>query len=229
MRAVIYVRTSTDTQATGLAAQRMACKRYCEEKGWEYDIVEDNAISGASTARPGLNKMMAALPDKRWEAIVVFSFSRLSRSIEHLFTLHGQIRRADVELVSLTEKVDTTTPIGKAMFGIMGVLAEMERDQRSESTKAGLQAAKERGTFNPRKKKKVTYEDIQEIKRLYTQGFTQKELGAKFGVCRASISYYLRDVVNIANRDGTVTTRKEEYKPEYDKEAISAKRTGTLD
>ena len=207
MNVVIYARTSTDKQATGLEAQIMACKEYCEKKGWLYEVISDEAVSGARQERPGLNMMQARLSGRCWDAVVVYSFSRLSRSLTHMLDLHKLFTSAGVELVSITEQLDTTTPMGKAMFGIIGVLSEMQRDVHAEATRNGLRAAMKRGTFDPFKRK-LPEEKIDEIKRLYKAGITQAELAERYGVIQPTISLYVNDVYQPRVNGQCVRTKK---------------------
>ena len=81
----LYARVSTDQQATGLESQVRALKIYCEHNGiTEFEIFNDENISGAKESRPSLNRLMAAVEDDQVSQVVCFSFSRFARSTTHL-------------------------------------------------------------------------------------------------------------------------------------------------
>jgi len=95
------------------------------------------------TERPKLTELLAYA--RKGVQIVVYKLDRLSRSTKHLIELSEEFERKDIELVSIQDKLDTTTSIGKAMFKMLAVLSEMERDIIAERTKAGLNSARARG------------------------------------------------------------------------------------
>ena len=76
---------------------------------------------------------------------MVVRLDRLARSLAHMAALGEELRALDVELVSLTEGIDTATPTGRALFGMSGVFAQLEADLIRERTKAGVAAARRRG------------------------------------------------------------------------------------
>jgi DNA invertase Pin-like site-specific DNA recombinase len=145
MKAVLYIRVSTEDQTIGLDAQLAKLKAWSElndaEVVGEY---RDAGISGTREDRPGL---AAALDTacKHKAAIVVYSLSRLSRSTSHCIALADRLAKHDADLVSITEKIDTTTAAGRMVFRLLGSLAEFERDQIAERTASALQCKKARG------------------------------------------------------------------------------------
>jgi DNA invertase Pin-like site-specific DNA recombinase len=89
------------------------------------------------------------MADARWrafDAIAVFRFNRFARSVSHLARALDEFRALEIEFVSLHEAVDTSIPMGRAMFHICGAFAELEREIIRERVKAGLQNARRRGT-----------------------------------------------------------------------------------
>lgn len=86
------------------------------------------------------------------DTLVVWKLDRAGRSLKHLIELVGGLEKLGVDFVSLTEKIDTTTPGGKLVFHIMGALAEFERDLIRERTSAGLESARDRGRKGGRPK-----------------------------------------------------------------------------
>lgn len=141
MKAVFYVRCSTEGQATegvSLEAQLTKLRAWAEFSDAEVvGIFEDAGISGMRDDRPGLAAAMETAC-KHQAALVVYSLSRLSRSTSHTIELAERLGKAKAELISLSEKIDTTTAAGKMVFRMLATLAEFERDQIAERTTAAL-------------------------------------------------------------------------------------------
>jgi DNA invertase Pin-like site-specific DNA recombinase len=130
-----YARVSTldqnpALQITGLKAA--GCERIFTEKA-----------SGAQRERPELQAALSYL--RSGDTLVVWKLDRLARSIQQLLQTVDTLQTSGIELRSLTESIDTTTPSGRLVFHIFSALAEFERAVIRERTSAGLQAAKERG------------------------------------------------------------------------------------
>ena len=113
-----YIRVSTNDQNTDLqreALERANCERIFEDK-----------LSGAKIKRPGLNRMLKAL--KPGDTVVVWKLDRLGRSLIQLADLLQLFKKMDVEFHSLTDSINTSTPMGRFTYHIMSALAEMERE-----------------------------------------------------------------------------------------------------
>ncbi len=140
MKAIGYIRVSTQGQVeegVSLSAQRAKIEAWCFAN--DYDLVgiyEDAGISGIKSDREGLQLALAEA--EKGTALVVYSLSRLTRSTKDMLHLSEQLEKRGTDLVSLTEKIDTTTAAGKMVFRMLAVLNEFERDQISERTKAAL-------------------------------------------------------------------------------------------
>ncbi|HCZ3560526.1 TPA: recombinase family protein, partial [Escherichia coli] len=130
-----YIRVSTNDQNTGLQRNALECAG-CEQ------IFEDK-MSGNTTQRPGLKRALKKL--KPGDTLMVWKLDRLGRSMRHLVALTDELQQQGINFRSLTDNIDTSTPMGRFFFHIMGALAEMERELIVERTRAGLAAARERG------------------------------------------------------------------------------------
>jgi DNA invertase Pin-like site-specific DNA recombinase len=139
-----YARVSTDEQNSSLQLQALQAAGCAS-------IVEDHGLSGAQTARPGLDQVLNRL--QAGDVLVVWRLDRLSRSLVHLIELIDRIGRSRAGFMSLTEAIDTTTAGGRLVFHIMGALAEFERGLISERTRAGMKAAQRRGKHIGRPRK----------------------------------------------------------------------------
>jgi len=139
-----YARVSTDDQNADL--QLAALKRAgCES------IFKDEGISGATTKRPALLRCLKTL--EPGDTLIVWKLDRLGRSLRDLIAMLDDLRARGIKFQSLTEHIDTETPTGRAMWQMIGVLAELERSMIAERTRAGVKAAQHRGVKFGRKPK----------------------------------------------------------------------------
>lgn len=106
-------------------------------------VFTDAGISGTKADRPGLVAALAAVG--KGDALVVYSLSRLSRSTRHMLELSDRLEKVGADLVSISEKIDTTSAAGKMVFRMLAVMAEFERDQISERTTTAMQHKKSKG------------------------------------------------------------------------------------
>ena len=129
-----YARVSTDDQ--NLALQLAALnKAGCTTA----TIFKDKGLSGASSKRPALQRCLKKL--SHGDTLIAWKLDRLGRSLRDLITMLDDRRARGVKFHSLTEAIDTATPTGRAMWQMIGVLAELERSLISERTRAGVKAA----------------------------------------------------------------------------------------
>ncbi len=139
MKAAIYIRVSTQEQVENysIEAQRERLEAYCKAKGWTvYEIYIDGGYSGASIERPALQSMLQDL--KKIDVVVVYKLDRLSRSQrDTLELIEEHFLKNQVDFVSVTETLDTSTPFGKAMIGILSVFAQLERETIAERMRMG--------------------------------------------------------------------------------------------
>ena len=148
MRVVGYVRVSTGHQAdegVSLDAQAARIRAWAEANGaGGVAMYRDEGISGKNVRnRPGLEAALAAVG--KGDALVCYSLTRLSRSNIDMQNIAKTLERRGADLVSLSEKIDTTSAAGKMVFRLLAVLAEFERDQISERTACALRYKKARG------------------------------------------------------------------------------------
>lgn len=139
MRAALYLRVSTQEQVENysIEAQRERLEAYCKSKGWAvYNVYVDGGYSGANMDRPALQQMLSDLPNI--DVVVVYRLDRLSRSQRDTLTLiEDYFLKNNTDFVSITETLDTSTPFGKAMIGILSVFAQLERETIAERMRLG--------------------------------------------------------------------------------------------
>lgn len=149
MRAFGYARVSTTGQAedgVSLDAQRARIAAWCLANDVELaDVFVDAGLSGSrADNRPALVAALDAAC-KAGGVLVVYSLSRLARSTKDTITIGERLDKAGADLVSLTEKIDTTTAAGKMVFRMLAVMAEFERDLVSERTRGAMAHKKSKG------------------------------------------------------------------------------------
>ena len=146
-RAALYVRYSTHSQDDNhsVAIQLERTKLLCASKGWVVvDEFIDPAYSGSNMERPALQEMLTRLAE--YEVVVVYRLDRLSRSQRDTMTLiQDYFLKNNVDFVSVSETLDTTTPFGLAMIGILAVFAELERATITERLQGGIDKRVEAG------------------------------------------------------------------------------------
>jgi DNA invertase Pin-like site-specific DNA recombinase len=145
-RAAIYVRVSTDEQS--VENQEAELRATAERMGHEIVAVyRDKGFSGAKgrNGRPGFNAMHRDAARRRFDMVMAWSVDRLGRSLQDLVAFLSELHALKIELYLHQQGLDTTTPAGKAMFQMMGVIAEFERTLIQERVRAGMARAKREG------------------------------------------------------------------------------------
>jgi DNA invertase Pin-like site-specific DNA recombinase len=171
-----YCRVSTEEQNPDLqlaALKAAGCERIFTDKA-----------SGATTKRPQLKKCLELLDAD--DVLTVWKMDRLGRSLRDLITMLDDLKGRGVAFQSLTESIDTTTPTGRAMWQMVGVLAELERSLIKERTKAGRASAMARGVKMGRKPK-LSPQQIHHAKELIEHGKSAKEVAKLLGVGLATV------------------------------------------
>lgn len=183
-----YARVSTNDQSLDLqidALDKAGCEKIYQEK-----------ISGMKDERPQLNELIEYA--REGDILVVYKLDRLGRSTKKIIELSEQLEQRGIELVSIRDNIDTTTAVGKAMFRMLAVLAEMERDLIVERTKAGLESARVRGRKGGRPKKDNRL--VEKAIKLYkSKQYTVKEIEDMTGVSKATLYRTLRKVKDVRN------------------------------
>lgn len=173
-----YARVSTDDQNPDLqlaALKRAGCKKTFVDEG----------KSGATLSRPALLRCLKQL--EHGDTLVVWKLDRLGRSVRDLVNVLHDLTNRGVQFQSLTEQIDTTHPLGKAMLHMVALLAELERGIIVERTKAGQLAAKKRGVkFGA--KPKLSAAQVDHARQLIKQeGKATSEVAALLNVSRATL------------------------------------------
>jgi DNA invertase Pin-like site-specific DNA recombinase len=144
MQTALYLRVSTAQQKPDLQVDGV--HGYAARAGLEI-VAEylDRAVSGRQEGRPQLQALMRAARQHEFACVVVWKFDRFARSVSHLLRALEEFNHLRIRFISVQDQVDTASPMGKAMFTIMGAMAELESSLISERVKAGMAAARARG------------------------------------------------------------------------------------
>jgi DNA invertase Pin-like site-specific DNA recombinase len=149
MRAVGYVRVSTETQGAsglGLEAQRAAIGAEAERRGWDIEVAEEVGSGRSVRERPVLRGVLGGL--RRGDALVVAKMDRLSRSVGDAGKVLDEARRKGWNLVVLDLGLDLSTPTGEAMANMLATFAQLERRLIGQRIKEAFAAKRERGDPN---------------------------------------------------------------------------------
>lgn len=180
----IYSRTSTDKQDTGLEAQQRTLREWCKANGHTHYLeFSDAGVSGMKSSRPEFNRMMEKVRAGQIKTVLVYSFSRFARSTKHLIDSLEEFNRLGVAFISKTEALDTSSPLGKAMFTIIAALAQLERDLTAERVRNGLRNAVAKGKILGRPKERKDGP----ILKLHREGLEGKEIAARLGISRFKV------------------------------------------
>ena len=178
MRIGIYARVSTKDQSCELQIRDL--RAYCAARGFELvrEYV-DVGQSGAKDSRPELNILMGDARKRQFDAIVVWRFDRFARSTKHLLLALEEFRSLGIQFISYQENMDTSSPLGQALFTIVSAVAQLERDLIRERVSAGLRNARANGKKLGRPKSSVDRERILELK---AEGQSLRQIAANLGV-----------------------------------------------
>lgn len=172
-RVACYCRVSTTDQATGMESQVRVLKQYCEQNNIiNVEFFTDEGVSGTKSSRPALDRMMMAVDSDEISSVVVYSFSRFARSTTHLLNALQIFKKKGVHFVSLTEKIDTNSAVGIAIFSILASISQLERDLIADRVKIGLTNARAKGKLIGRKKMR----DSDLIRKLLKSGLTYRAI-----------------------------------------------------
>jgi len=189
LRAALYARVSTDRQST--ENQLRELRQTAERLGWVVvgEFI-DHGISGAKGRkdRPQLDALLKGVARKDFDIVASWSVDRLGRSLIDLVNMLQELHSTGVDLYLHQQGINTTTPAGKALFGMMGVFAEFERGMIQERVKAGMARAKSKGTKsgNAIGRPAVSTDIEIQIRNLRAEGIGMLKIAKKAG-CGVSV------------------------------------------
>lgn len=189
-RAAIYARVST---VAGQSPQMQldVLREYAARRGLA--VVEefvDHGVSGARDHRPELDRLMVGARRRAFDVVLVYRFDRFARGVRHLVTALDEFQALGVEFVSYSESLDTSTPMGRAMFSIVAALCELERDIIVERSVEGQRRARARGTHIGRPRRDV---DEARVLWLRAEGVSLRGIARAVAASRSVVTRVVRE------------------------------------
>jgi len=158
---------------------------FAERKGFQ--VVReyvDEGVSGVKQSRPALDELMRDARMGLLDVVVVWRFDRFSRSVLHLVQSLEEFRALQVDFVSLSEAIDTSTPMGRMIFTITGAFAEFERNVIRERVVAGMGRARAEGKHLGRPRRIF---DRDRAKELKASGMSLRQIAEELGVGKDTV------------------------------------------
>ena len=183
-KVAIYTRVSTHDQKT-LSMQLEKCSAYANSRGWNITHKFQEVGSGA-IQRPKRADLFKMCIKREIDVVIVWKLDRWRRSTADIVSTLKELQDLGVEFVSITEALDFTTAMGRAMSSLLAVFAEFEREMISERVKAGLAQARLKGKRLGRPPVVRNQED--EIKKLWKKYGNKMIVAKKLGISRRSVA-----------------------------------------
>ena len=186
-RVGIYARVSTNRQCP--ESQLLPLREYATARGFEIVSEYVDVISGSKDSRPELARLMADAAKRRLDAVAVWKFDRFARSTRHLVTALEQFNALGVDFISLSESIDTSTPMGKMVFTVLAAVAELELSLIRERVVMGLQRAKAQGKRLGRPRGSA--QDAEIIKQLKSEGLSVRQIAQALQTSKSTVARLL--------------------------------------
>ena len=196
-RVALYTRVSTASKSKegdtvsfvqNPEVQEQPLRDMITRRGWNLYRCYSDRASGVKEMRKGLDALMADARRGLFNVVVVWRFDRFARSVKQLVLSLEEFRALGIDFVSHQEALDTSTPMGKAMFTIIAAMAELEHSIIRERIAAGLEHALRNGTRSGKpigRPRAVFRTDL--IPQLRESGSSWREIARKFGVSSTTV------------------------------------------
>lgn len=183
-RVALYARVSTlNNQDPEMQLSEL--REYALRRGWQVTReYVDKGISGAVESRPELNHLMADARKRRFDIVACWRFDRFARSTKHLLLALEEFRSLGVQFLSYQENIDTTSPLGQAVFTIVAAVATLERDLIRDRVRAGLRNARAKGKQLGRPRAIV---DAAQVEVLRSSGKSWRTIARELGVGEGTV------------------------------------------
>jgi len=160
-------------------------RQYVAARGWmiAQEFI-DRGVSGSVESRPELNRLMDNARKRRFDVVAVWRFDRFARSTKHLLLALEEFRSLGVQFLSYSENMDTSSPMGQAMFTIVAAVATLERDLIRERVRAGLRNAQAKGKRLGRPQRAI---DRAQVEALRASGASWRSISSSLGVGVATL------------------------------------------
>jgi DNA invertase Pin-like site-specific DNA recombinase len=186
LRTAIYARVSTLDQDPAMQLREL--RAYAAHRRLPIAAEFIDQVSGTTADRPALARLWQAVRARQVDTILVWKFDRFARSTKQLIDALEEFRHLGVDFISITEQIDTSSPMGKAMFTVISAIAEFERSLISERVRAGI--AKARASGKPHGRPKIDEQTIQEIRRRRRQGESLNTIARHLSISHQTVANY---------------------------------------
>src|SRR5215471_19155825 len=183
-RAALYMRVSTKGHGQTTETQALALREYAAHRG--FMIIEeyrDDGVSGSKDSRPALDRLMRDSRARNLDVVIVARFDRFARSVSHLLRALDEFSHLGVDFISLSESIDTSTPVGKMIFTVLGAVAELERNLIKERVQMGISRARKQGKALGRPRAEV---DPRQVAGLRARGLSWNQIAGQLGIGRGT-------------------------------------------
>ena len=167
-----------------------ALREYAERRSFEVIEYRDEGISGSKDSRPALDRLMKDARARKFDVVIVARFDRFARSVSHLLRALEEFNHLGIDFVSLSESIDTSTPMGKMIFTVLGAVAELERNLIKERVHMGISRARKQGKQLGRPKRIFDHE----IARSMLMSMSIREVAQRLGVSRGVVERSLSSI-----------------------------------
>jgi DNA invertase Pin-like site-specific DNA recombinase len=191
MRVYGYARVSTKDQ--NLDIQIEAIQKYCKDRKFELQEIFAEKVSGKDMeGRARFKDMLELLEINPLEigAVIVYKLDRLGRSISDLIKIITFFGKHNIQFISISDNIDTTTPNGRLLFHLMGSVAEFERELIQERTQAGILKARQSGKKFGRKRKAF---NLSEVNKLIAMGVPKTRICEDMKFSKSFLNKKLHD------------------------------------
>jgi DNA invertase Pin-like site-specific DNA recombinase len=185
-RVALYARISTKNNGQDPETQLIALRDYSHHRGFQIaGEYVDVGISGAKDRRSELDRLMADARRRNIDAVLVARFDRFARSTKHLVLALEEFNALRIDFISLNESVDTSTPMGKMVFTVIGAVAELERSLIRERVMMGLERAKRQGKKLGRPRTPV---DREKVTHLRAKGLSLRQIAVELKISKDKVA-----------------------------------------
>ncbi len=149
----------------------------------------DHGISGTKSSRPALDQLMNDARKRKFDTVLVFRFDRFARSSRHLILALEEFKVLGIDFISYSENIDTSSPLGKAIFTIISAMSELERNVIVERVKSGLENAKRKGKQLGRP---CASFDSEKALSLRKSGMSLRDIAAQLHISKSKLGEYFK-------------------------------------
>jgi DNA invertase Pin-like site-specific DNA recombinase len=173
------MRVSTKGHGQTTDTQAVALREYAERRGFDVIEYRDEGFSGSKDSRPALDRLMKDARARKYDVVIVARFDRFARSVSHLLRALEEFNHLGINFISLSESIDTSTPMGKMIFTVLGAVAELERNLIKERVHMGISRARKQGKALGRPKVQV---DPLQVAGMRSRGRSWNEIARELGI-----------------------------------------------